>query len=109
MQAGLLREIIEIERAHIEKNPDNGEEVIVWRLLWRGRARVEQTSGSLQLTNGETYNAVTKRITIRTKPVLHDLPSKLRVKYNGQAYRVLSIDPRITDMATIMMVEQINL
>jgi len=109
MQAGLLREILEIERVQIVKNPENGEEVMTWRQLWRGRARVEQTSGSLQLTNGETYNAVTKRITIRTKPVLNDLPSRLRVKYNGQYYRVISIDPRITDMATIMMVEQINL
>lgn len=108
MQAGLLREIIEIERVQIVKNPDNGEEVMTWLLHWRGRARVEQTSGSLQLTNGETYNAVTKRITIRTKPVLHDLPSKFRVRFRGQLYRVLSIDPRITDMATIMMVEQIN-
>ena len=109
MQAGLLREILEIERVQIVKNQENGEEVMTWRRLWRGRARVEQTSGSLQLTNGETYNAVTKRITIRTKPVLNDLPSRLRVKYNGHYYRVISIDPRITDMATIMMVEQINL
>jgi len=107
MQAGLLRDIIVIEKTSVNRNSD-GSEVLKWTQRWRGRARVEQSAGSLVINNGETFNTITKKITIRTKPVFDDVPSTLRVVYKGQKYRVLSIDPRITDMATIMIVELIN-
>ena len=107
MQAGLLRDRITIERSKITRNAD-GSENIVWNPLWTGRARVEQTSGNMANLSGETFNQVTKRITIRTKPAINEVPSSIRVLYLGRFYRVLSLDVRVVDMATILIVELIN-
>lgn len=107
MQAGLLRDRITLEKATVTRN-DDGSESIAYTTRWSGRAKVEQSSGTMVNANGETFNTITKRITIRTKPAITELPSMLRVSYAGKYYRVLSIDARITDMATIMIVELIN-
>ena len=107
MQAGLLRDRIVLEKATVSRNED-GSESIAWTTLWSGRARVEQSSGTMVNSNGETFNTIAKRITIRTKPAINEIPSMLRVSTGGNYYRVLSIDARITDMATIMIVELIN-
>ena len=44
MQAGLLRDIVAIEKATVTKNPNSGEENLTWVQIWRGRARVEFSS-----------------------------------------------------------------
>lgn len=107
MQAGLLREIITVEKCTITRMTD-GSEKMTWCSLWRGRARVEQTSGTMANFSGETFNTATKRITIRTKPAINEVLSTIRVNYAGKYYRVLSLDVRHWDMATIMVVELIN-
>ena len=108
MQAGLLRDIIAIQKATVTKNPNSGEENITWTQLWRGRARVEFSSGTQMLENNETWNSITRKVTIRTKPAFTDPLSMLRMVIDGQYYRLLSMDRRVTDMATIFIVELIN-
>ena len=103
----MLRDRITIERSTFTRNQD-GSENLSWSVIWRGRARVEQSSGTQSNLNGETFNTVTKRVTIRTKPAIRDIPSQLRVLIDSRYYRILSIDVRQTDMATIMIVELIN-
>lgn len=108
MQAGLLRDFVEVYRQSVTKNPTNGETIIAWVKAWRGRARVEFSSGSQMLENNETINTITRKVTIRTKPVFADKLSTLRIKIGEDFYRILSRDIRDTDMATIMIVELIN-
>lgn len=108
MQAGLLKNIIEIQRSTITQNAETGEQNQVWAQVWRGRASVEFSSGSQLLENNETYNSVTRKVTIRTKPAISGPLSTLRVLIDGEKYRVLSRDIRKWDMATIMIVELIN-
>lgn len=108
MQAGLLRDFIEVYRQSVTKNPTNGETIIAWEKAWRGRARVEFSSGTQMVENNETINTITRKVTIRTKPVFSDKPSTLRIKIGSDYYRILSRDIRDTDMATIMIVELIN-
>ena len=69
MQAGLLRDFIEVYRQSVTKNPTNGETIIAWEKAWRGRARVEFSSGTQMVENNETINTITRKVTIRTKPV----------------------------------------
>lgn len=108
MQAGLLRDIVSIEKATVTKNPLSGEEVLTWAQIWRGRARVEFSSGTQMLENNETWNTITRKVTIRTKPAFNEALSTLRMVIKGQYYRLLSMDVRVTDMATIFIVELIN-
>lgn len=108
MQAGLLRDFVEMYRQQVTKNPTNGETIIEWIKVWRGRARVEFSSGTQLVENNETINTLTRKVTIRTKPAFEGKLSTLRLKIGSDYYRILSRDIRETDMATIMIVELIN-
>ena len=108
MQAGLLRDFVEVYRQTVTRNATNGEQESAWVKAWRGRARVEFSSGTQMLENNETINTLTRKVTIRTKPAFTDKLSTLRIKIGADFYRILSRDIRDTDMATIMIVELIN-
>lgn len=108
MQAGLLRDKIAIERSTVSVNAENGEQVLVWSLIWSGRAKVDFSSGSQMVSNNETINTISKRVTIRTKPAFNEKLSNLRMVIDGEYYRILAKDVRSRDMATIFTCELIN-
>lgn len=108
MQAGLLRDIITIERCEDSKNATNGEQIQRWIPAWKGRAKVDFSSGNQAVVNGETVNRMTKKVTVRTKPTFQDKLSRLRIIIDGDAYRILAKDVRSRDQATIFTVELIN-
>ena len=108
MQAGTLKDIIEIQKAVETSNADNGEQKMIWQQLWRGRAKVDFSSGTQAVLNNETVNTITKKVTIRTKPTFSEKLSMLRIVINGDNYRILAKDVRRQDMATIFTCELIN-
>lgn len=108
MQAGQLRDIISIEKAVEGTNSLNGEQTMVWNQVWKGRAKVDFSSGTQAVINGETVNRITKKVTIRTKPSFIEKLSLFRMLINGDYYRILAKDVRMRDMATIFTVELIN-
>ena len=108
MQAGLLRDKISIERSSVSHNADNGEQILEWAVIWSGRAKVDFSSGSQLVSNNETINTITKRVTIRTKPAFNEKLSNLRILIDGEYYRILAKDVRSRDMATIFTCELIN-
>ena len=108
MQAGLLRDKISIERSSVSLHADNGEQILEWSVIWSGRAKVDFSSGSQLVSNNETINTITKRVTIRTKPAFNEKLSNLRILIDGEYYRILAKDVRSRDMATIFTCELIN-
>ena len=108
MQAGLLRDKITIERSDVTHNTENGEQVTSWQQVWSGRAKVDFSSGSQLVSNNETINTITKKVTIRTKPAFNEKLSNLRILIDGEYYRILAKDVRGRDMATIFTCELIN-
>ena len=108
MQAGLLRDNVTIERSTVSVNAENGEQIILWSPIWKGRAKVDFSSGSQLVSNNETINTISKRVTIRTKPAFKDKLSNLRMVIDGEYYRILAKDVRARDMATIFTCELIN-
>lgn len=108
MQAGLLRDKITIERSDVTHNTENGEQVTSWQHVWSGRAKVDFSSGSQLVSNNETINTITKKVTIRTKPAFNEKLSNLRILIDGEYYRILAKDVRSRDMATIFTCELIN-
>lgn len=108
MQAGLLRDKITIERSDVTHNSENGEQVTSWQQVWSGRAKVDFSSGSQLVSNNETINTMTKKVTIRTKPAFNEKLSNLRILIDGEYYRILAKDVRSRDMATIFTCELIN-
>lgn len=108
MQAGLLRDKITIERSDVTHNTENGEQVTSWQQVWSGRAKVDFSSGSQLVSNNETINTITKKVTIRTKPAINEKLSNLRILIDGEYYRILAKDVKSRDMATIFTCELIN-
>ena len=108
MQAGLLRNKITIERSDVTHNTENGEQETSWQQVWSGRAKVDFSSGSQLVSNNETINTITKKVTIRTKPAFNEKLSNLRILIDGEYYRILAKDVRSRDMATIFTCELIN-
>lgn len=108
MQAGLLRNIISVEQSSVTRDAASGEQQLSWTQIWRGRARVEFSSGTQMMENGETLNTITRRVTIRTKPAFSQPLSTLRLVIDGKYYRILSMDVRVTDMASVIIAELIN-
>jgi SPP1 family predicted phage head-tail adaptor len=108
MQAGLLRDKITIERSDVTHNTENGEQVTSWQQVWSGRAKVDFSSGSQLVSNNETINTISKKVTIRTKPAFNEKLSNLRILIDGEYYRILAKDVRSRDMATIFTCELIN-
>mgnify|MGYP002513681004 FL=1 len=108
MQAGLLRDKITIERSDVTHNTENGEQVTSWQQVWSGRAKVDFSSGSQLVSNNETINTMSKKVTIRTKPAFNEKLSNLRILIDGEYYRILAKDVRSRDMATIFTCELIN-
>ena len=108
MQAGQLRDRVSIERSYVTKNSSNGEELLEWNTIWTGRAKVDFSSGTQLVSNNETLNTITKRVTIRTKPSFNEKLSTLRLLIDGEYYRILAKDVRPRDMATLFTCELIN-
>ena len=108
MQAGLLRDKITIERSSVSLNEENGEQQLMWSAIWNGRAKVDFSSGGQMISNNETINTITKRVTIRTKPAFNEKLSNLRLLIDGEYYRILAKDVRSKDMAIIFTCELIN-
>ena len=108
MQAGQLRDRVSIERSYVIKNSTNGEELLEWNTIWTGRAKVDFSSGTQLVSNNETLNTITKKVTIRTKPSFNEKLSTLRLLIDGEYYRILAKDVRHRDMATIFTCELIN-
>lgn len=104
MIAGILKEIITIKRAVIVKN-DFGEEVETWSDVTTTRAYVKQSSSQRNEENGEiTYDFIKEfrvRIYVDVRP--YDI-----IIWNGQKYRILSLDKQKDLQQITLQTELIN-
>lgn len=104
MRAGLLKDFVKIETP-VRTATRYGSQETTWSEYWSGRAWVRFSSGTQVVENGETFNRVTKKVTIRYKT---DVQSKMRLVINEKKYRILSIDESRSDQSTTLTVELIN-
>ncbi len=104
MIAGILKEVITIKRAAIVKN-EFGEQVETWSDVTTTRAYVKQSSSQRSEENGEiTYNFIKEfrvRIYVDVQP--YDI-----IIWNGQRYRILSIDKQKDLQQITLQTELIN-
>lgn len=88
MRSGLLKDIIIIERAEIVKNA-YGEDVEQWHEVQTTRADIRQTNSSRTTTNDEIFYDFTKEMIVRYYVNVQQYD---RIKYDGNTYRIISID-----------------
>ena len=104
MQAGLLNEIITIEQSTSERDKF-GSTKLIWSKLADMRAWVRFKSGARKLINGEVVYVDINTINVR---ICKTITAKMRIVYNGQRYRITSLNHDRKQQATIMEVEVIN-
>lgn len=104
MRAGLLTDTITLQMRVLVRD-EYGSETAQWADCWTGRANVQFARGSRKETHGEIVNAVERKIVMRGQVKVN---AKMRVLHNGQAYRILTVDTRRSDMSTVLMCELIN-
>lgn len=104
MIAGILKDIITIKRAVVIKN-DFGEEVETWSDVTTTRAYVKQSSSQRNEENVEiTYDFIKEfrvRIYVDVRP--YDI-----IIWNGQKYRILSLDKQKDLQQITLQTELIN-
>ena len=88
MQAGLLREIIEIYEPKVVVN-SFGEQEQEYILLKPTKARVIHSSGSKSVENNEIVSNYSKTFHVR---MYVPMSETYQIKYQGNMYRVTSIE-----------------
>lgn len=88
MQAGLLREIIEIYEPKVVVN-SFGEQEQEYILLRPTKARVIHSSGSKSVENNEIVSNYNKTFHVR---MYVPMSETYQIKYQGNMYRVTSIE-----------------
>lgn len=104
MIAGRLNEAVRIWRPFVEVN-EFGERVEEWRKIYDTRARVEYTGGSRQIEAGEMWNPYSKRFEVRSYVPVDE---QCRVEWQGQLWRVLSVEHSRERNEIILNTELVN-
>lgn len=89
MQAGLLKDIIEFEQRELITNEFN-EQMIVYKPCLTTKAQVIYSDGSRAIENDEMVFNYSPIFNIR---YYHNVNETMRIKFNNQYYRIVSIQP----------------
>ena len=104
MQAGLLKEWIEIERETVERDIFGGE-TRKWETAFRKKARIQFRNGDQTLENRETVHTIVNTVTIRYQP---GIDRKMRLSWGGEKYRILAVYRNRQEMSLVIKCELIN-
>ncbi|MBM6781446.1 phage head closure protein [Bacteroides mediterraneensis] len=104
MQAGLLRDWVEIQQETVERDQLGGE-TRKWETILRTRARIQDKSGDLKEENREAVFTAIKNVSIRYRP---GITRNMRLSWGGENYRILSIDRNRKNMSWDIKCELIN-
>lgn len=104
MQAGLLRDWVEIQQETVERDQLGGE-TRKWETILRTRARIQDKSGDLKEENREAVFTAIKNVSIRYRP---GITRNMRMSWGGENYRILSIDRNRKNMSWDIKCELIN-
>lgn len=104
LRAGLLSDKITIQRAQTVKD-DFGGTKTVWQDLYTTRTRKTYRSGNRVNENNEIIFAYTKTFTVRRYVPVQE---RDRVLWNGQKWRILSLEPSRDKQSIEIVTELIN-
>lgn len=104
MRAGFLKYVITIQQPITVQN-EYGANGIDWIDVISTRAKADYNSGNRQNENNEIVHNQTITFTIR---YYHNIKDDMRIIWNGNKYRILSINKEIYKQSTTIITELIN-
>ena len=104
MRAGALNENIEILRS-IKERDEYGLDKESWQTYVKTKAQVRYMSGSKTVDVQEVFFAESVEFVIR---YYHNIKPTDRIKYYGQTYRIISINPDKRANSQTIVTELVN-
>lgn len=104
MQAGLLKEWIEIQQETVTRDQLGGE-TREWSTVLKVRARIQDKNGDRTEENREAVFTSVKTVSIRYRP---GIVRGMRLVWGGEKYRILSLDRNRNNMSWEIKCELIN-
>ena len=104
MRAGLLNTMITILYPQKSRN-EYGETVFVYEKKGTARAQIMNQAGNRTISNDEIFYSYQKTFRVRRYVKIDDV---CQVLYNGQKYRVISIDDDRETNCKIVRTELVN-
>lgn len=105
MRAGLLNSVIQVEKPEVVTD-DFGANSLQWvNHIPKTRAKVTYSSGSRANENNEIIFAYEVIFTVR---VYHNITERMRILWEGNKYRILSIERDKALQQLIIKTELIN-
>lgn len=104
MRAGLLKYPIEIWTKTITTN-DFGEEEETWDMTYQTRARLLHDGGTRVVNNEQIFYEHSKTFQVREYVPVGEYD---RIKWRGDFYRILNIEPDVDRMQQIIKTELVD-
>ncbi len=105
MRAGLLTEVITVEKPTVENN-EYGATPIKWIThIGKTKAQVTYTSGNRSNENNEIIFAYEVVFTVR---IYHQIDERMRIIWKNKKYRILSIEENKQLQSLTIKTELIN-
>lgn len=105
MRAGLLNSVISVEKPEVVTD-EFGANTLNWvQHIPKTRAKVTYNSGSRANTNNEIIFAYEVVFTVR---IYHQIDERMRIRWEGKKYRILSIEEDRTLQQLTIKTELIN-
>ena len=105
MRAGLLNSIVSVEKPEVISD-EFGANSLKWvQHIPKTRAKVTYNSGSRANTNNEIIFAYEVVFTVR---IYHQIDERMRIRWEGKKYRILSIEEDRTLQQLTIKTELIN-
>lgn len=105
MRAGLLNSVISVEKPEVVSD-EFGANSLKWvQHISKTRAKVTYSSGSRANENNEIIFAYEVVFTVR---IYHQIDERMRIRWEGKYYRILSIEEDRTLQQLTIKTELIN-
>lgn len=105
MRAGLLNSVISVEKPEVVSD-EFGANSLKWvQHISKTRAKVTYSSGSRANENNEIIFAYEVVFTVR---IYHQIDERMRIRWEGKNYRILSIEEDRTLQQLTIKTELIN-
>lgn len=104
MQAGLLRDWVDVMEERVERDKLGGE-TRKWVRLLRVRARIQDKSADVVDRQREAVYTAVKRVSLRYRP---GITRGMRLMWGGEFYRIVSLDRNRRNMSWDIGCELVN-
>lgn len=104
MRAGLLRDTITILKP-VKSDTAYGKGKVQYEQMYNTRAQVTHVGGNKAVENAEVITSYTVKFTIR---MYHAITSDMVIQHLDKRYRILDINPLLSQQQKVIIGEVIN-